>query len=203
MKMDSSVVGLLIAVASCIGLSDSVSAQRLRVQNGNRQFGGSMTRSMGSGSITFNSGNNGGRSFGSFPSTETPNGQGSISIVSGSRSASFLRNGKRVSVSESASGITVDIGGHRVKAKDAFELKKNFPESYRLYDEGLKNTRSFARASGSASGRGMAGGSTGGGRGRKFGMSTSNSRSVAVMDNGKKVNIAEDASGITVSVNGK
>ena len=122
--------------------------------------------------------------------------------TSGSRSVSFSKDGKKVSITENSDGIRVSIDGKTVQAKDAAELKDKHPDAYRLYDEHI------GAASYSASGRAEGKGSAGGG-GSQNGLpiqsetKSSEERRIEVNENGKKVSITENKKGITVSVNGK
>ena len=66
------------------------------------------------------------------------------------RSVSFKKDGKRVSITENANGITVSIDGKSVKARNAAELEKLSPEAYRLYKERIEATSAKATIKGSA-----------------------------------------------------
>ncbi len=200
MKMYAACLAMLIAAACCVCLPDSISAQGFPgggFPGGFPGFPGQGFPGKGASGKSFS------RSSGSTSGT-------------GSRSVSFTENGKRVSIVENGSGITVTIDGKKVHAKDAAQLKEQYPEAYRLYKDriGAASFGGTARGSAGGSAGGSASGSSGGttrGGAPRMGdashfesNSSDRSRSVTVMDNGKKVSIHENkAGGITVSVNGK
>jgi len=116
-----------------------------------------------------------------------------------SRSVSFKKDGKRVSIRETPAGITAKIGGKTIRAKDLEDLKYKSPEAYDLYNDRMGST--FAKASASA--KGIAGGGAGGGSGVGPGnmvvdTEQDSSRSVTVAENGKKITITENDGVITV-----
>lgn len=124
----------------------------------------------------------------------------SMGVASGntstSRSVSYVRDGRRISIFENQRGITISVDGKSVHAKNIPELKKNHPSQFRLYEEHLSNPRisTFASAGGSA--RGVGGGD-------HFSEESMLSRTISTVDNGKRISITETQTGITVSVNGK
>ena len=193
MKMYSYGVGLLVALVCVTCLTESTIAQGF-----SRTFQSSSGRASGNAN-----GGQGDNSYGNdFPANGATFQQQGHSSVSANRSVSFRKNGKRVSITENSSGITVTIDGQSVRARDVEELKKYFPDAYRLYADNI----GAAQASGLA--RGSAGGSAGSTSGNQPGNrqvrnSSSKNRSISLIDNGRKVSIAENRTGITVSVNGK
>ena len=50
-----------------------------------------------------------------------------------------MQDGKKVSITENKRGIIVSVGGKRVRAKNPAELKKKYPDAYRLYNQHLGN----------------------------------------------------------------
>ena len=54
-----------------------------------------------------------------------------------SRTISTVDNGKRISIRETKTGITVSVNGKRIKAKNAKDLKKKSPEAFRMYEKYL------------------------------------------------------------------
>lgn len=121
------------------------------------------------------------------PGAGNGTGQAMGANTSTGRSASFMENGKRVSIRENDSGITITRDGTTITAVNANELKERYPEEYKLYQS---RTRSV-------SARGMAGGSSTTQEGAQP------DRKVSVSDNGRKVNITQDESGITVTIDGR
>ncbi|MEO1528972.1 MAG: hypothetical protein AAFX06_26420 [Planctomycetota bacterium] len=217
----------MIAVACCVGVADLASAQAIPGQGQNRASGFAQVQASASGIVSGSTGPKD-NSYPSYPSAGTQSQQRMATNVSGSRRASFMKNGKRVTVSETDSGVMVSVDGKVVRAKDAVELKRKSPQAYRLFQEGLRNTivsaraggsvragggagsGASARAGGSARGGGSpgAGGLAGSGNGplgmqNPFHSSSSQNRSVSVIENGKKISITETKKGITVSINGK
>ena len=123
---------------------------------------------------------------------------------SASSSISFKKDGKLVSIKENGSEITVTVDGKSVRARNVDELKHAHPDAYQLYVE--KPGFAIASAGGSASGSGSGSSSTTKGShpgSLETKSSESRDRSVTVTDNGEKVTIAENASGITVTVGKK
>jgi len=53
------------------------------------------------------------------------------------RSVTAIDNGEKVTITESASGITVTVGEKSVRARTANELKKKSAKAFRLYEEYL------------------------------------------------------------------
>ena len=143
-----------------------------------------------------------------LPNPQNNAGSESNSLTGGSSSTSssisFKKDGKKISIKENGAGITVTVDGERVRASDINELKQEHPEAYQLYVE--KPGFAIASGGGSASGSGSgASSSTKGSRpgSLKTKSSKSKDRNVTVIDNGKKVTITENASGITVKVGRK
>ncbi len=133
---------------------------------------------------------------------------GSQSFTRGSSSTSssisFKKDGKMVSIKENGSGITVTVDGKSVRARNVADLKRQHPDAYQLYVE--KPGVAIASAGGSAAASGSASSSsTKGSHPGSLETKTSKSkdRSVTVTDNGETVTIAENASGITVTVGKK
>ena len=233
-------VGLVIALTCGICWLNSATAQEQsrssassrassssRASETSRAFG----NSDGTGALNGN--------FRRFPGMGMATGnQQSNGQVSGSRSVSFTKNGKRISIKEDDSGITVTVDGKTVRAKDATELKHYFPEAHRLYEDHIGAARFGGSAGGSSgsSAGGFLGGSSGGnsrsssggfaggnaagfprgladgfprgafdamGGPGQFKSNSSSSRSFSTMENGHKVTITENKSGITVDVNGQ
>lgn len=122
--------------------------------------------------------------------------------VSGNRSVSFLKDGKRVSITENGNGISVTVNGNTVRAKDAEQLRREYPEAFRLYvgHIGAANYKGIARgaAGGKASGTVNQTGSD-----PESSSSSDQKRSISVVENGRKIVITEDDKGITVSSRGK
>ena len=120
---------------------------------------------------------------------------GASGNTSTSRSV-YVRDGRRISISENQRGITISVDGRSVHAKNIPELKKNYPSEFRLYEEHLSNPRisTFASAGGSA--RGVGGGGN-------FSEESMQFRTISTVDNGKRISIRETKMGITVSINGK
>ena len=117
---------------------------------------------------------------------------------------SFKKDGKKISIEENGSGITVTANGKSVSARNLDELKQQYPEAYQLYIE--KPGFAIGSSGGSASGSGSGGANSMSSEqpGKMEGKSSqSKDRSVSVMENGRKVKIAENASGITVDIDGK
>ena len=54
-----------------------------------------------------------------------------------SRTISTVDNGKRISIRETKTGITVSVNGKRIKAKNAKDLKKKSPAAFKMYDKYL------------------------------------------------------------------
>lgn len=187
--------------------------------------------------------------------------QFSTGNTSVSRSISFKKDGRRISITENADGITVSIDGESVQARNADELKKKSPEAYRLYKErigaasasasmsasggasssatGQSNSQGSSNASGISGGGAFGGGgASGSGNGqsgsqgqfkpgnelkpgngpageasnskssqsgsqKQSGSSSSKNRSITVLEDGRKISITENDSGITVSINGR
>lgn len=206
MKMCSSGVGLMVAVTCSCFLSNSAFGQRFS-QGFSRTSGSAISETFGSGGVRGNDLPKQGDRYEKAPQTGTGFQQQSSTSVSGSRSVSFTKNGMRVTIRESASGITVTVNGQQFQAKNAAELKRKFPDAYRLYDQhiGAAQFRGSARAFGN--GAGAAGDSSNGARGMGLpGQSESSSgqnRSISVMENGEKISITENKSGILVSGHGK
>ncbi len=143
-----------------------------------------------------------------LPRAQNKAGSESNSLSGGSGSSSssmsFKKDGMRVSIKENRSGITVTVDGESVRARNVDELKQQHPEAYQLYVE----KPGFAIASGGGSASGSGSGSSSSTNGSfpgslKTTSSKSRNRSVSVIDNGKKINIAENASGIIVEVGEK
>ncbi|MEL6104924.1 MAG: hypothetical protein AAFU85_02755 [Planctomycetota bacterium] len=205
MKMDASGARVMFAVAGCLCLSEFAVAQVFPNQLvPNQSFQGPTGFGVvkGFASATVTDGQGDGAYKGNYPPTGAQSQQRSFTSASGSRSATFMKNGKRVSVAETAAGITVSVDGQTVRATDANELKKRYPDAYRLYDDGLKGTRVSARAFASGSANANAGSGQSGFPGQ-FQTSSTQNRSVSVVENGKRISITENPSGITVSVNGR
>ena len=220
MNMYTRSVGMIVAVACSICLSDAAVGQVSSSKEFSRSGGSSSGRASASSRAFGNAsgrafGNATGRTFGNgrtsgnggqdlydrygrrFPGTGFR--QRSGTSASGSRSVSFTKDGNRVSISENAYGISVSTNGKTVRANNVYELKKNFPAAYRLYDEHIGGAQfgGSARASTNGSGRG------GTGAPQKVDRASSRNRSVSVIDDGEKVSITEHKGGITVSINGK
>lgn len=121
-----------------------------------------------------------------------------------SSSISFKKDGKKVSIQENGSGVTVTVNGESVRARNLEELKQKYPDAYQLYAQkpgsAIASGSGFARGSGSGSSSSSKGSNT---DGVKTKSSESKNRSVTVIDNGEKATISENASGITVEVGGK
>jgi hypothetical protein len=132
------------------------------------------------------------------------NAGGSNSVTRGSvatsSSISFKKDGKLVTITENGSGTTVTMDGDSVRARNVDDLKKQYPDAYRLYVEKPGFAIGSAGASGSQSSS-----STKGAHPGNVGSKSSHSRdrSVTAIDNGEKVTITESASGITVTVGEK
>ena len=191
MRTYSQSIGLAFAVACSVCLTDFAFAQSRSFSSG---------KTLGFGRVSGSQGQDDGNGYyGRSPRSASQ----TKSTTSASRSISFTKDGKRVSISENASGITVSVDGKRVRAKDAAELKKRYPDAYRLYDEKL--AKSNISAFGSARGSASSGGGGGAGTPGQFNRSTnaSENRSVSVTDNGRKVSITQNKTGITVTMNGK
>ena len=138
--------------------------------------------------------------FNGLRSVSNAQSRGSTNVT-GSRSVSFTKNGEKVSMTENASGVTVTVNGKTVRARNAAELKRRYPDAFRLYNEHMNaaqvSGRAFAGGSGSSGGGGGAGGPG------NFRSESSQARSVSVMENGKTITISENKAGITVAVNGQ
>ena len=59
------------------------------------------------------------------------------------RSVSVVENGKKISIIENKNGIIVSVNGKRVRAKNAAELKRKFPDAFRLYEKHLEEANGF------------------------------------------------------------
>lgn len=143
-----------------------------------------------------------------FSRPQDNSGSGSNSFTRGSSSTSssisFKKDGKKVSIKENESGITVSVDGRSVRARNLDELKQRHPEAHQLYVEKPGFAIGSAGGSASASGSGSSSTTKGSHPGSlEFKKSQSNGRSVTVIDNGKKITIAENASGITLKVGEK
>ncbi|MCA9175862.1 MAG: hypothetical protein KDB14_15360 [Planctomycetales bacterium] len=53
------------------------------------------------------------------------------------RSVSLMENGKKVSITETEAGIAVSVDGKRVRANSLSQLRKGFPEAFRMFEEQL------------------------------------------------------------------
>ena len=201
MNYYSQIVGLTIVLTCNLYLSGLVSAQGFRGQGGGSTISRSQGFTRGFGIANGNAVQNNDR-YGTQPRSGAQSQQRSSTSVSASRSVSFTKNGRRVSISENASGITVNVNGKRFRAKNPVELKRRYPDAYRLYDEHIGAAQSRGTARGFAKGSAGSAGSVAGLPMQPNASSTEN-RSVSVIDNGKKISITQNKTGITVSVNGK
>ena len=113
MKSFSQCVGLTIALACTICFSDSAFGQSF-----SRSFG----RTFGGGSSSAEGSQSGGPGQFSTDSTK-------------SRNISVMDNGKKVSIIEDETGITVSVNGNRVRARNIAELKMHFPGAFRMYQK--------------------------------------------------------------------
>ena len=143
-----------------------------------------------------------------FSKPRNNSGSESNSFTRGSSSASssisFKKDGKMVSIKENGAGITVTVDGRSVRARNVDDLKQQHPDAYQLYVEKPGFAIGSAGGSASASGSGSSSSTKGSHPGSlETKSSKSKDRSVTVTDNGKKVTIAENASGITVTVGEK
>tara|TARA_E500000305_G_scaffold106340_1_gene104828 strand:+ start:63 stop:677 length:615 start_codon:yes stop_codon:yes gene_type:complete len=131
MKIHSGVMGLILAMVCCSYSTEST---------------------FGQADITSNQSS----------STSNKNSSGKVSEfqkkfftgnTSVNRSVSFKKDGKRVSITENANGITVSIDGKSVKASNAAELQRKSPEAYILYKEriGAATAEATIKGSGDAS----------------------------------------------------
>jgi len=124
--------------------------------------------------------------------------------TSTSSSISFKKDGRAVTIEENGSGITVTVDGNSVRARNVDELKQQHPDAYQLYAEkpgfAVGSAGGSARASSSQSTSSTQGSHPGSLESKSSG---SKDRSVTVIENGKKVTIEENASGITVTVGGE
>lgn len=142
----------------------------------------------------------------SLSSPRSDNGSESRTRGSSSTSSSisFAKDGKKVDIKENGSGLTITVDGKSVRARNVDELRQKYPDAYRLYDEkpgfAIGSAGGSASASGSGSSSSMKSGSPGS---LETQSSKSKDRSVTVIDNGKKVTIFENNSGITVKVGEK
>lgn len=198
MKSTSPCVALTVVMACVICLADLVSAQGLPAQ---RTRGFSLTKTLGFGRVDGSEFQNDDDGDETSPRSGAETQQRSNTSVKGSRSVSYMKNGKKVSITENASGINVSVDGKRFKAKNSAELKKRFPDAYRLYDEAIGATRISAGAF--SGGSAHAGGGGGAGLPAQFNKDSLQNRSVSVIDNGKKISITQNETGIIVSVNGR
>lgn len=201
MKTYFSRIALVVAAVCSMYLSDPAFGQGYSGQSYPRPTGWGRVTAMASANVNVSIGQNQISYDGRYPSGPQLL-QRSNTSTSGSRSASFTKGGKKVSVAENSEGITVSVDGQMVRAKDARELKNRYPDAYRLYDEGLKGTRATARAFAS----GAAGGGGGGGQPGvpgQFKINSAQNRSISIMENGKQISITENESGVTVFVNGR
>ena len=196
-------VGFAIAMAFFTCMTDSAFAQSYSSNLPIFQGASGFARASGSAHV------NGGRGYarasaqasaGFFsPQNVHTVSPGEISTSSsGNRSISIVEKGKKVSIEESADGITVSVNGRRVRGMDVAGLKKRFPDAFRVFEERLGNadvaTRAIAGGAALAGGTGFPG---------QFNSRSSRNRSISVTDNGREVSITENNNGLTVEVNGK
>ena len=199
-RMYTSGLGMIVAMACGICLSEKLSAQ------GSSKTGFSRATSSATVTISESSaGNEGQDDFKRLEKLLRPESgfkRKPGARVSGSRSVSFMNNGKRVAVRENASGISVSVDGKTVRATNADELKEKHPEEFRLYAQHIGAAQTRASAGGFSSGSGGSGGGRIGAP-MQFNNRSLKNRSISVVENGKKISINEDDTGITVAVNGK
>ena len=93
MKMDSSSIALIVAVACSVFSTDLASAQGYSVQDYGRQSGFSMMKSFGFGHITSNAGQKEEHFDRNYPDSGQQGGTQSLTTAMGSRSTSYLKNG--------------------------------------------------------------------------------------------------------------
>lgn len=191
-------LAIAVAVTASVAAADSASSTR---RSSNSLVGGSSGGSSSGSSSGSSGGSSGG--FASGGSSGSTN-----------RSVSFNENGKKISITENNSGITITttemVDGKEkktaVKAGNAEELEKNHPEAYRLYVQRLGGTLAMASGVAAASGgrsshaSGRQSGRASGRSGGRSGSSGGTNRSVSFSENGKSVTITESSdSGITVT----
>jgi hypothetical protein len=151
-----------------------------------------------------------GRSGGSSSGFASGGGSG------GSRGTSFSEDGKKISITENNSGITLTttetVDGKEkkseVRAANAKELEAKYPEAYRHYARRLGGTSAsggaFASGGGSSHASGRSSSSASGGSSGRSSSGGGTSRSVSFNENGKSVTITESSdSGITVTIGEK
>lgn len=219
MKCCSQCVGLTIAVACSVYLSDLASAQ---VFPDNGESGVSVRKSLVNGTV---SGNEGLSDDGepNYPRSKSPSLGLSHSYEvyppyepkAHKEPPSLPFTGRyqnsclgQILILENPNEIFVYVNGRTARAKDANELMRMYPDAYRLYDRTLgKDKRLFlARYAAWKEGHSDASrlyGAKDGLPGGQFNTNTSQDLSITVMENGKKVSITGNNTAMTVSVNGK
>jgi hypothetical protein len=186
-------LAIAFAVTATVAAADSASNNR---RSSSRIAGGGSSGSSSSGSSGFAGGGSG-----------------------GSRSTSFNEDGKKISITENNSGITITtietVDGKEkkteVRAANAKELEAKHPEAYRFYARRLGGTGgasasggAFASGGGSSHASGRSSSHASGGSGGRSSSSGGKSRSVSFNENGKAVTITEgNDSGITVTISEK
>lgn len=113
MNFYSQCVGLTLVVACSICFSDSAHGQSF-----SRSFG----RAFGGGSSSAEGSQSGGP--GEFSTSASKN-----------RNITVMENGKKISIAEDETGITVSVNGKRMRARNLAELRARFPGAFRMYQK--------------------------------------------------------------------